>query len=137
MLVASYHTLAKQRCWKWAARFWDVIFHLSGAGSWGEITKHFVFKNLGLVFIFLKLVKCRVESSPLCEHLSPLLHTLFKLHGQLKMCDHSLQGFGPIKKYKNFQIEGIYRSWFDIFYKIELELFLICSDEDWRSLSPP
>ena len=40
------------------------------------------------------------------------------------MCDHSLQGFGPIKKYKNFQIEGIYRSWFDIFYKIELELFL-------------
>ena len=87
-----------------------MIFHLSEAGSWGEITKHFVFKNLGLVFIFLKLVKYRVESSPLCEHLSPLLHTLFKLHGQLQMCDHSLQGFGPIKKYKNFQIEGIYRS---------------------------
>ena len=78
-----------------------MIFHSSGAESWGEITKHFAFENLALVFIFLKLVKYTIERSPLCEHLSPLLRMLFKLHGQLQMCDHSLQDFGQIQKFPN------------------------------------
>ena len=56
---------------------------------------------------------------------------LFKLHEQLQMCGHSLRDFGPMKKHKNFQIEGTYNIDNDLifFCKIEQELFLICSEE--------